>query len=511
MYCKKCGNWLADTAAFCGKCGTAVLREQPWEPSLDPDPTVVLDDPTVVLTEQTEILAEPMTTSEEKPKKQKMGKKKKILLAALVGTLVLVIAAGVIFLSYYLSSEQKLLRALKQDDYDTALEIYHGEMEGEGSEALIAKLEELINTVREEYTDSLIGYDTAMEELSTLRGMQVSAVKDLLDETERYVIRLHNSREAFEEAETLLQQGEYAEAIEKYGEVLQLDGNYAAAQTGILNAINAYREEILSEAAIYAEAGRYAEAIAKLEKGLEVLPGENDLQEQLKNYKDTMKKREVEALLSRAAGYADQGDYPKAIEALQGKESNAELNAAYLKYCQDYETVVLTEAEKMMGEERYDETISYLKDALTTLPGNTAITEMIKEAEQKKPVSLLSAFVVDSYNYEPGDYVDCMGNHCYDAVAFDNEVSGFVIFNLNQEYRKLTFAYVAGTGFGSGWEKTLKFCLDGVTVLTVTISGVKPQEMVTIDVTDCRLLEISFKSNWSGDGCIIVSDALLYP
>ena len=258
MICKKCGNQLQEGALFCGGCGSMVEKE--------PEQSY-------------EVPQEPAATP-EKPAKPKMKKSKKILLAVIAGVLVLVIAAGAIFLSYYFSAEQKLLRALEEDDYDAALDIYREEMEGEESDALVEKLEERLNAVRENFTGNVIDYEAATAELDSVRSMKVREVNTLLEEVAAYVETLNNSRTAFENAESFMRQEKYEEAMDWYLLVDEIDSNYATAQSQAIAAQDAYRNDILADAALYAEGGFYAEAIAQIETGLKVLPRDTVLTEQ---------------------------------------------------------------------------------------------------------------------------------------------------------------------------------------------------------------------------------------
>lgn len=75
-------------------------------------------------------------------KKSKMSKGKKATLAVLAVVLVLAIGAAALLANWYFSPEEKLLRALDEEDYDAALEIYGEELEGEKSEALTDKMTE---------------------------------------------------------------------------------------------------------------------------------------------------------------------------------------------------------------------------------------------------------------------------------------------------------------------------------------------------------------------------------
>lgn len=448
MICKKCGNQLQEGALFCGGCGSMVEKEpeQPYE-----------------------VPQEPAATP-EKPAKPKMKKSKKILLAVIAGVLVLVIAAGAIFLSYYFSAEQKLLRALEEDDYDAALDIYREEMEGEESDALVEKLEERLNAVRENFTNNAIDYEAATAELDSVRSMKVREVNTLLEEVAAYVETLNNSRTAFENAESFMRQEKYEEAMDWYLLVDEIDSNYATAQSQVIAAQDAYRNDILADAALYAEGGFYAEAIAQIETGLKVLPRDTVLTEQKTLYETAKAEQEIQNLLDQAAAYVAQGDYPQAIRLLQGREANAELNAAYKKYCQDYEAELLSQANTLIAEKNYDAAIVLLNKGLTVLANNENLIAKRDEAEAKKPVSVMDLNPLNSrggWDQEIIKYEDALGYSYYSAVnAFAPYQDGYGEYYINGQYTKVTGRLSSYYHMGEYNESHLQIYIDDKLVYT---------------------------------------------
>ena len=500
MICKKCGNQLQEGALFCGGCGSMVEKE--------PEQSY-------------EVPQEPAATP-GKPAKPKMKKSKKILLAVIAGVLVLVIAAGAIFLSYYFSAEQKLLRALEEDDYDAALDIYREEMEGEESDALVEKLEERLNAVRENFTGNVIDYEAATAELDSVRSMKVREVNTLLEEVAAYVETLNNSRTAFENAESFMRQEKYEEAMDWYLLVDEIDSNYATAQSQVIAAQDAYRNDILADAALYAEGGFYVEAIAQIETGLKVLPRDTVLTEQKTLYETAKAEQEIQNLLDQAAAYVAQGDYPQAIQLLRGHETNAELNTTCKKYCQDYEAALLNQANTLIAEKKYDDAILLLNRGLTVLANNENLIAKRDEAEAKKPVSITSLTPINGYwAWNEGNPEDPFGNSystsCnYYIFSEHYEKTTSIEYRLYGKYGEITGRIAPYTEMGQLGSVCVKIYADDVLVYT-SEEVVRKMDAFTFSVNVANaeyiLIEIcGLYDDWNeGPNSVIISDIQLWP
>ena len=153
---------------------------------------------------------------EEKEPKKKMKKWKKILLSATISLLVLGIAAGVLFLSWYLSPEQKMLRALEAENFEEAVEIYEKDLEGEDADSVTEVLSERLVKLKDSYIAQTRDYATTLAELDSIKSMGVEDIAEMLAETREFVQTLNSSRTAFNTAETMLQEGDYDGAIAQY-------------------------------------------------------------------------------------------------------------------------------------------------------------------------------------------------------------------------------------------------------------------------------------------------------
>lgn len=408
MWCEKCGKELAENARFCAGCGTPVIQnaERAAGQEQVPDPAPM-----------------PAPEKAKVPKsKEPMSKGKKITLAVLGGVLVLAIAAAALFANRYFSPEQKLLRALDEEDYDTALKIYDEELEGEESDALANKLTERLAKVREDFTSGAIDYNTAKLELSAVRNMNLPEIADFLSETETYVNSLNGSRTAFSTAETMLASGNYTGALEQYAQVLEIDENYETALSRSKEAADAYCQEALSKADAYAQEELYSDAISVLSQALAVLPDDALLTEKRCIYEDDEAEQQKAKVLKTAEDYAKNGDYENALKTIKGTANYAgdpQLKAAYQKYCGEYVTGVIAKTEEFLSERNYADAIKELNDALKVLPDNETLKEKIDEVKKNKPIAITEATLVNGgFNWNKGVPVDPFGVNYSDRTNY---------------------------------------------------------------------------------------------
>lgn len=519
MYCPKCGNTLPQGAKFCNLCGTAGMERNQVPPV------------------RKEVPVKP-----EKKEKPKMSKKKKTLIWIISSLSAVLIAAAVLLVLWYLSPEQKMLRALEENNLEEAVEIYNKELDGE-SEELVQKLTEKLNTVKADFIAVTVDYSSAVAELDRIAAFEVQDVDALLQEVRDYISKLNSSRNTFAEAEALLQEGSYAQAMDKYALVWSEDSNYQAAQSQTEVAKQAYRDEIiaqaktlsdkadyegaleklesgltvlpddaqisekitqtedsyrthiLAEAKTYADSGLYDEAIAQLNIGLTVLPKDTVLAEQITAYETQKTAQEKSDLLAKAAEYVTNGDYPSAIELLAGHEDDAEINSLYIKYCGEYEKNVLAEADKLIADYDFDGAIAILKAALIILPEDSTLADKLQLIEKNKPVALTSIHVIDSRFYETGSGSDTFGNSYANTISIGsyNYYDGYVLYNLDGKYDTLRFT-IAASSFINGYKyddpEEIRIYADDVLIYNKKLDLTTPPEIVTLEIPDCKVLKI---------------------
>ena len=506
MFCPNCGERLSDNAQFCTACGVPTVQEETTEeqPAQKAAPNVRM---------------EPEKT--EGNQQNKIGKGKKIFLAILAGILVVIIGVVVLLACWYFSPEEKLLRALEVGDYDIALEIYNEELDGEESNALTDNLTKRINAVKENFINGTIDYEKAKLELYTLEDMGIGDVMPLLEEVEDFVNALNGSRIAFSTAETMIQEGNYEGAIGQYKQVLEIDENYATAIERLGTAVDNYRSEILAEAETYANNSLYEDAIVLLSLGLEVLPEDAALSEQMRIYEAAKAQQDKEDLLAKAAGFAKNGDLPSAIELLADHEDNAELKAAYRKYCQQYEDEVLAQVDALLAEKDFDGAIALLNKALTVLSDNENLTNKRNEVEAKKPVSITTLTPINgSWDWNEGNPVDPFGNDYSSACNFAiHEMLGdgtkSIEYRVYQNYSTLTGSIAPYKSIEEDGEACIKIYADDVLIYTSpTITRKTDAFEFSVNITNAEYIIIQFcgiNSGYWTRNAALLSNVELWP
>ena len=473
-FCQKCGAKNDDAATFCRSCGTKIASiptaapasaPEVKKPEAAPAPPVAAAQqkpptaapasasevkkpeaapvPPVAAAQQKPSAAAPRQNSmaaqspanmqehkpavdqvkkalqEEKPKKKM---KKGMLIGIIVASVLLVgaIVAGIIFLKWYFSPEQELLRAVESGNLEEAAELVEDERSLRRNEEFLEALHARIETVKSEFAAGSKEYTQVMVELDTIEEMDVDDVREAISEAREYAHRLNGSHTCFATGESFFAEGYYLDAMEQYAQVIEEDRNYETAQAKHAESITKYREKMLADAEKYASMENYADAIEVLEVALETLTDDAVLTEQIAVYeKESNDKVRADALadaeklasggdyagaievlqdglktlpddsaltqqialyekasedkvkadaLAAAKEYADQGDYTAAMKVLSdytdahGKD--ADVSVAYNDYTAKYVDTALTEAAALAGESKFDEALSVIDTAM---------------------------------------------------------------------------------------------------------------------------------------------------
>ena len=459
------------------------------------------------------------TPKAPKEPKKKMKKGKKIFICVTAAILVLAIAAGAFYLYRYFSPEQKMLRALEEENYEEAIEIFNEDLHGEGGEALVNALTERLNAVKTDFENQTIDYITATAELDNIQGMNVQEVSALLTETRQFVVRLNDSRTAFSTAETMMKEGDYEGAIAQYKLVQDIDVNYAAAMTQMEAAADNYRDEVLAAADTYASNGLYEDAIDQLNIGLSVLPEDAKLVEQIRIYEDAWAAQSKADMLQKAEDYVTAGDYPSAIKLLAGNESDAEINTAHKKYCKAYEDQLLADADALVAEKDFDGAISLLNNGMKVLKSNDNLTAKLSEIEASRPISLTTLKAINSENWDTwnkGSPTDPFDNDYSTACNFAILSNGnyrygyYTEYRLYGKYSQLTGTLAPYTSISEDGYCYIQVYADDVLVYTSPNVTRKTDAFdFSVDVSGAEYVKISVYAEWYSS--IIISDVKLWP
>lgn len=408
MFCLKCGNKLEDGMMFCNKCGTRAgnvpnaaasqgqaLGQRKFEQEKEKNSKVQQD--------AASLQHAPREKKAVKKKRDASEKKKNIFIKVAVVVVMIAVLAGGIAVSVQLVTKaleagsqtqtvNQIVAELEEGDYEAAIELYEENYKyNETPEELIAQLKERLSAVWISFTDGTATYTQVMKEMDAFQKMNVSALETDVEELLADVEELNASRTAFSTANTLMEEGDYVGAIEQYDLVIETDSDYSTALTKREEAVNAYRQSVLEEASEYANKEDYTAALAALNGGLENLPNDTALTEQVTVYTGKQEEQKKQSYITKTKQYGDNGDYLKAVQTLQAGlgeyAGNAEMTSMLSTYLAVYVDEVVAEAEEKIAENAFSAARSVINNALKEIGTNNSTLEeyleTIDEKEQK--------------------------------------------------------------------------------------------------------------------------------
>ena len=249
------------------------------------------------------------------------GKKKgKAGLIVLIVLLVLLLAGGGALAYIFLNNSpiKKINKALESGDIETVVELY-GDLSDDGDKDEVSdKLLEYAEEIRDKYFNEEMDYTEAIDILNLLAGASLETDAEI--ETIRdYVNRIYASRESYEAAEAYRASGDYAMALEKYGEVISEDSRYYEnAQSAAREVRNELINAAIEEANAFMNSGDYASAEYVLNEALLAFPeGSSELASALDAVRESMEDSIVNDVIADANTAVTDGRVSEAREMLE--------------------------------------------------------------------------------------------------------------------------------------------------------------------------------------------------
>jgi serine/threonine protein kinase len=454
-----------------------------------------------------------------KKQKKKVPKWKIVLIAVLSVVIVGGAVAGVCVASWYSSSDQKIIRALENGDYDNALEMYQDN--GKETEELISLLKSKIESTKNDFKAGNVDYATAQRELQTIANMGIKALETDTKDAISFVDNLNASQTAFATAESYLASGDYERAIEQYKLVIEDDSNYEKAQNQLNTAIDKLRENAIKKAGEFADKQQYSQAITEINNALKVIPNDSQLTEKLNVYTSKNADQKSQNTLSEAKKYADDKDYENALKTIM-KESNyqsdANLNSAFSEYESKYVENLKDTVNKNL-ESDYSSALSAVKAAKTLLPNNNDIKSLYEDVIAAEPVKLSSIKVSNSNDFEQiteTSVEDSLGNlyspgNLFKANCWSDRV-GYGEFFMGSKYKKLT-GTIATADDSKDIDCRIEIYVgnntkDMTMKESYTLSRTTKPQNVDVDITGYEWIKIQLVSveNRYDTGSVLLSD-----
>lgn len=379
-------------------------------------------------------------------------KKRKLLPAALCAVAALGILVAAVYAGWYFSPEQKLLRALEADDPARVQQLY-AQVE-EVPEAFAGLVCGKLESLASEYIRGGTDYAAADRTLGIYEAIHADGTQEALASCRQLLERVRVSREAYVRGQSLEAAKDYPAAMESYAQVTGEDlWGWENARNKLAACREAYREQILHQAAELADAQAYADAVNKLHEGLAVLENDAELLAQVQTYTQAEADKQRRELLAQAQALASVGDYPGAIALLESEEDE-QLCQAWLSFRQEYADVTLTAAEEAFSLEGYEAALAVIENCLLTLPENEALLERKAWYESYRPEYLSGCALQvteGSKLYLDQHKRDWKGNSYTCSLAVNK---GSITVQTNGEYALLTGTLACPEGYAEDAYRT---------------------------------------------------------
>ena len=458
-----------------------------------------------------------------------------------------------------------VIAALEAGDYTEALALVE-EMDGDSDvlqSNLQSSLQERLRILEADFLSEEIEYSIVMMELSTIERMNVTGLSSHINHTRSAVNRLNDSRTAFNTAESLYERGNFEGAIAQFILVIQEDPNYTSARAGVGRASDAHRREALATADRYSAAGNYGTAIRVLSDALLVLENDSAITQQLNLYRASQETAIRQNALETAESYANNSNWTRAIavlnDALRDLPSDSLLTERVRSYEESHTNEtrqgILDTASAYANNQNLTQAIVTLNDGLRTMPGDSAITDRLRNYEQQfvthvianaedylaqrnhaaaithidwalqivpndaqlvdklrvveaaRPVSLGTLVVVDSQRYgrDANLFTDSFGNHYHESFWFSANGGGgyhegrrgYAVYNLGDNFTRFFTEIVAPAGLNSNVEFLVEITFNENPTPVAFVEGFNVRtgiRYLDVDVTGVTTMTITVRA-----------------
>ena len=362
-YCDKCGKALPEGVEICPDCNREAAET---EAALF-----------TRITAETEVWKDEKVKP-ERPKRTRSQKEK--IGAALAAVLVL---AFLVFAIAFTRPAPRVARAVRQGDYDRAVEIYWsseklttGERVAAIDKAMLKEAEELCSL----FAAQQIEADAAAAGLSKLGTLGDGAEALLADHYAEFR-SLCSSRDRMADAEKHFMNDEYLDARADYLQVVEEDCLYAEARKKAEQCLTSYADQVLEKVDALLETDDYPAAFAELKTGNLTLEEYGTFSPAIDEKQAKCMADYEQHLLAGAQNLSELGDNAAAVELLRGGIEDYEMTSdAMLGAMETYQKLsradVIRDARARADEQyeagEYAAAFDELDALPDTLEGDTA-------------------------------------------------------------------------------------------------------------------------------------------
>lgn len=272
------------------------------------------------------------------------------------------------------------------------------------------------------------------------------------------------------------------------------------------------KQDALEQAAAYAAVGNYKSALETIQLAQKQLVSDAELLQKVAEYTDGYKKSAINA----AAQYEQSRDYLNAYktikDALALVDRDASLNVKLSLYEQNYADAVVAEADSKAAASDFDGARSLLNAALKEIPNNETLKTKLSQISAAQPVSLASLTPINgSFEWGNGEPKDPFGNDysasgTYTIVRCANTVE----YRVYGNYSKITMTIAPDKDLGENDACCIQVYADDVLIKTSpTITRKTDAVQFSVSIEGAEYIKIVHGGEYWGK--LILSNIQLWP
>lgn len=448
MRCNYCGTEITNDMKFCPVCGnnlgTGTGSGDHGAGTIFGGKGGGFKNPT----EDPNIHIKPPSNTGGKDKNK--GKKVRTILILIFVAILALGITGTVF--YINSSARTIVKQIDKGNYNSVAQIYDRKVKDNFIQNLLLNklAKKDCQKILENFKTKELSYEDARDRLDAYRSLNSDDLMEFLTDDIATLDSLHESMEAYEKAEKLYKDGNYAEAMAAYSLVVESDENYKDAQTKLSKCVENYKSEILSKTENPDSVEAYEDALEIIKIAVQVVKDDEELSGRLEELEDGYAALLKSEALSNGTQYIKDGKYKELFELL-GKALETNTNDTELENLQktaegEYVKMVQAKVDEYLKDDKYDEAIKYLQGTTDVLKSNTTLSDLLTKVQGNVPIQLCNLKISESDRFEAGVNLsvieDSIGNvysseNLYKLTPHYSDIPAYATYYLNGEFSKI--------------------------------------------------------------------------
>lgn len=347
-----------------------------------------------------------------------------------------------------------------------------------------------------QYENGEITYENAFATLQKIKEDGYTEAGSLIEK----ITVSNNSVNALEKADEYYENGDFEKAISEYSKIPESSKNYEEAQKKLNQVYADYIKSTVAAAKKHNSSKNYKQAVQVINTAYSILPDSVDTadldavkEESLASYKTEVANKVTE--LTEAEKWAEAF---AAIDEAVAFDDNEYFHSLRTITEGNYVKSISATVQKHLDNEDYISAKRVAENALTVLPNNAELKKLKNDVEDSTPTYLLDVCkpysTIGSYKEYINGETFLMGGKEYTngfvlGTGPYSDEEDFAIFNLNGEYKILSFSVGHRDGAKMNDTKIKIYC-DGVLEKTYTIKCEALPQKISIDVTGVKSIKI---------------------